>query len=227
MINKKNFLTVLGTLLILILTNSIVFANTPIKVMVDNEILSFDTDPFIENGTTLVPMRKIFESLNANVTWVNETKQIIATDDVNYIILTVGSKAAQKNGENIKLLIEPKIVNGSTYVPARFIAESLNADVQWNNSSRTVVIKSKPMEETQVKVFNDYVLYSTSNLKTLVRNLLSGDVVYFDGQYWATPDYANRIADEEIIYENDISTDNDTETNGRGLLPDSEFEWEE
>ncbi|MDR7856312.1 copper amine oxidase N-terminal domain-containing protein [Tissierella sp.] len=225
--SKKKFIIIVGVLLTLILTNSIVSANTPIKVMVDNKILSFDTDPFIENGTTLVPMRKIFESLNANVTWVNETNQIIATDNDNYIILTVGSKVAQKNGENIKLLIEPKIVNGSTYVPARFIAESLNADVQWDNSSRTVIIISKPMDRTQVKVYDDYVLYSTSSLKTLVSNLLSGDVVYFDGQYWATPDYANRITDEEIIYENDISADNDTETDGTGLLPDSEFEWEE
>lgn len=227
MMNKKNFLIVVGILLISILSSSIVFANTPIMVVVDNKMISFDTDPFIDNGITLVPMRKIFEALSTNVEWVDETKQIIATDSSNCIILTVGSNVAQKNGEDIKLLIEPRIVSGSTYVPVRFIAEALNADVQWDNNSRTVVIKSKPTEDTQAKVFNDYVLYSTSNLKTLVRNLLNGDVVYFDGQYWATPDFANSIYNAEIQYENDISVDRDSLDDERRLLPDSEFEWEE
>lgn len=171
-------------------------------------------------------MRKIFEALNLDVQWVNETKQIIATDEYNCIVLTIGSNAAQRNGQEIKLSVEPRIVSGSTYVPVRFIAESLDSTVDWDKDSQTVIIKSKANKSEPKDVFEDYIPYSTSDTVTLVRNILNGDVVYFNGQYWATPDYANRISNEVIIYENDVSTGSDTEANERSLLPDSEFEFE-
>lgn len=216
--NKKQFFLILTSIfMVMTLSSLTVFANSSIKVSVDNKILSFDSEPFIEKGTTLVPMRKIFEALNADVKWVNETQQIIATDkNNNYIVLTIGSTVAQRNGTNVNLLVAPKVVNGSTFVPARFIAEALNADVVWDSASQTVIINSSKDKGSQQVVFNDYVPYSTSDLATLAKNILNGDVVYSNGQYWATPQFANIIANEEVVYENDISA-------GAGTKTDDEF----
>lgn len=38
------------------------------KVMVDYRTVTFDVEPVIENGTTLVPLRAIFEMMGADVT---------------------------------------------------------------------------------------------------------------------------------------------------------------
>jgi hypothetical protein len=204
---KHMILTIFIVTVILILGSFTAFADDLIKVSINDELITFDSEPFIENETTLVPMRKIFEALNTDVQWVNETRQIIATDESNCIILTIDSLEAQKNGTNINLLVAPKIVNDMTYVPVRFIAESLNADVTWDEASQTVVIKSKQTQEMPEQKFTDYVPYSTSSLETLAREVLNGNVVYFDGEYWATPEFANMIANEEVVYENDVSLD--------------------
>lgn len=222
---KHIILTLFIVTVLLTLGSFNAFADSPIKVIIDDELISFDSDPFIENGTTLVPMRKIFEVLNADVQWVNETRQIVATDENNCIILTVDSFIAQKNGADITLSVTPKIVNDLTYVPVRFIAETLNADVTWDDVSQTVIIKSKLLQEKPEQKFTDYVPYSTSSLETLAREVLNGNVVYFDGQYWATPEFANMIANEEVVYENDISQD--TEIIDRYKLSEDIYNFDE
>jgi hypothetical protein len=221
----KDFLStlILALMIILICALTVFAGNSAIKVSVDSKILAFDSDPFIEKGTTMVPMRRIFEALNANVEWVKETQQIIATDHNNCIILNVGKPIAQKNGNEVVLTVAPQIVNGSTYVPVRFIAEALNADVSWDSASKTVIINSNQNQESQTVEYVDYVPYSTSNLVTLARNVLNGDVVYFNGQYWATPEFANRIANAEVVYLNDVS-EGDSGANDRNALADLNFD---
>ena len=36
--------------------------------------------------------------------------------------------------------VAPEIINDRTYVPIRFVAEELGADVQWNEETKTVTI---------------------------------------------------------------------------------------
>lgn len=199
-----------------------VSAEQSIKVTVNGQLLQFDSEPTIKNGTTLVPMRKIFESLNLNVKWVKETQQIIATDKNNVIVLTINSKVAKRNNTTIELEVVPQIINGSTYVPVRFIAESLDSNVKWDNKSRTVIITTSDSKNESGAAFTDYVPYSTSDLSTLAKNVLEGKVVYFDGQYWATPEYANLLSNEEVVYEHDIS--NDGEIVDRYALIDVEID---
>lgn len=48
---------------------SISDAEEQIRVVLDYELQSYDQPPVLIDGTTLVPMRGIFESLGAVVTW--------------------------------------------------------------------------------------------------------------------------------------------------------------
>ncbi len=50
--------------------------------------------------------------------------------------------------------------------------------------------------------------YSTTSLDTLTNDILEGNIVYYNGQYWATPDYYSLLKNTTIVYEHDISTDN-------------------
>jgi hypothetical protein len=56
--------------------------------------------------------------------------------------LTVNSKDAVVNDIPVKLDSPATIVNRRPMVPVRFIAESLGADVKWDQSTKTVLIKS-------------------------------------------------------------------------------------
>lgn len=101
---------------------------------------------YVENGVTMVPLRFVSEQLFADVTWNGEKKQIIIVDpskDIT-ILLTLGSKTAIVNGKSVLMQIAPMVSpSGKTYVPIRFIAEALGAEVKWDGEARRVGVKRK------------------------------------------------------------------------------------
>ncbi|WP_438446949.1 stalk domain-containing protein [Gorillibacterium sp. sgz5001074] len=113
-----------------------------IRVNLDGRVLKFDQPPVIVDDTTMIPLRKIFEEMGASIEWNSDTSTVSATRGETIIRLTEGSKEAYLNGASISLRTAPVIVNGSTLVPARFIAESLGAIVSWEEASLTVFIKT-------------------------------------------------------------------------------------
>ncbi len=111
-----------------------------ITVILNEQKLDFAQPPVIENGTTLVPMRAIFEAMGASVEWNGETKSITAVKDDITINLTLNETKAAVNNNEITLAVPAKLVNNSTMVPLRFISESLGAEVNWDGESRTITI---------------------------------------------------------------------------------------
>ncbi|HWQ77018.1 MAG TPA: hypothetical protein VN441_17050, partial [Syntrophomonas sp.] len=49
----------------------------------------------------------------------------------------------------------------------------------------------------------EFVPYSTSSPTTLLSNILKGNVVYINGQYYATPDYVKLRANTQVFYSGD------------------------
>lgn len=52
-----------------------------------------------------------------------------------------------------------------------------------------------------------WVPFSTGSQSTLLRLIAQGDVVYYGGQYWASPAYVNMVSNEVVVYEHDIAQD--------------------
>ena len=119
-----------------------------------------DVPPLIQYvggaGRTLVPVRLVAEALNADVLWVNDTRQVIIQKDSDTIVLTLGSPQATVNGKLTDLPggIPAGAVkyNGreSTMVPLRFVSETLGAQVEWDNDTFTAAIRTKAPEPTPV-----------------------------------------------------------------------------
>lgn len=130
---------VLSTILSLVTTVS---AFAGIGISIDGSIIQSDIEPFIDNGRTFVPVRLISESLGADVTWDNDTRTVgIDKEDIS-IKLVIDNINATINDEQTTLDVAPHIINGSTFVPIRFIAEGFNCLVDWDNDSQTVLINS-------------------------------------------------------------------------------------
>lgn len=124
-------------------SNAVEIGSTPhIKVIIDGQIVNFDVPPQIQNGRTLVPFRKIFETLGAAVEWEPSTKTVTGTKKDNKVVLKVNSTDTIVNGTVKKLDVPPIIKSGRTLVPARYISEALGAKVDWDGDTRTVVITS-------------------------------------------------------------------------------------
>ena len=111
-----------------------------IKVNLYDEYLKFSQPPVIIDGSTLVPMRAIFEALGSSVEWFGETRSIVAEKDGTILFLQIGSKTMYKNETEITLNVEAQLINGNTMVPIRAVSESFGCDVEWNGGERTVYI---------------------------------------------------------------------------------------
>lgn len=119
-------------------------ASLSVIVSVDGRPLAMDAPPVIINGRTLVPLRAIFEALGATVTWDAGTNKVTGTRGATFIVLHLDSTTAYIDDVAIAMDIAPRAMRGRTFVPARFVAESLGATVRWNEGSRTIEITSPP-----------------------------------------------------------------------------------
>lgn len=136
--------SVKGLVLILLalsaMFSSVAFASGEIKVSIDGQYVDFDVNPQIINDRTMVPMRKIFEYLGAEVDWNHDTKGITAVkDDVN-IRMQIDVCDMYVNDEKITLDVAPVIADSRTLVPVRAISEALDACVGWESDIKTVRI---------------------------------------------------------------------------------------
>jgi len=141
----KRFLSIILTV-IMIATSVMcvsVFAADEIKVTINGEEKAFDVTPVIINDRTLVPMRGIFEELGATVEWDGVTQSVIATVGSSKIILQIGKVVAMVNGQYVTIDAPARLIEGRTMVPVRFIAETLGCEVNWEDATRTVVIKGE------------------------------------------------------------------------------------
>lgn len=105
--------------------------------------LEFDVEPTVINGRTVLPVRTIFEALGLGVGWDESTRTITGTKDDLVIILQIDNKEAKVNDKVMMLDVPATIIDGRTVVLVRFVAEATGADVEWDGSTRTLVIDTK------------------------------------------------------------------------------------
>jgi hypothetical protein len=115
-------------------------AQSAVSVFVNGQRMSFDQPPVVQNGRVFVPLRGVFEQLGASVVYNNG--QINATGRGRTISLTIGSTTAVVNGQQQTLDVAPFVVGDRTLVPLRFVAQSLGAQVNWDDSTSSVTIIS-------------------------------------------------------------------------------------
>ncbi len=131
----------------MMLSSVSVMAQKDVTVLKDGEELLFDVNPYIDVDTTMVPMRAIFESVGAKVTWDEETRTVISLyevgDEYRNLILQVGTDYAFLNGEKITMEKTAVIVGDRTFVPLRAVIETIGHDVSWDPDTYTVTITTK------------------------------------------------------------------------------------
>ena len=115
--------------------------NNPVYVKFNDDILGFDEPPIIEDGSTLVPMRFLFEQMGADVEWDSETQTATATIENKAVTFSIDNVNARINNKSAKMDVPARLVNGKTMVPLRFLSENMGYDVDWDADNRTAIIK--------------------------------------------------------------------------------------
>lgn len=98
------------------------------------------------DGRIMVPFRPILQAMGAEVSYDTATKTVSAVTSHNEFSFTIGQKeiSIKENGVTTKKTMDvaPFInkAEGTTYVPVRFIGESMGYFVSWDAQSKTVII---------------------------------------------------------------------------------------
>lgn len=111
-----------------------------INIKLNGEYRYFYDEPKIVDGRVLLPFRELFEFFGMEVSWDQEKLSAKASSKDNEIIITVDDEKAYVNGKENILDVPAKIINNRTYVPVRFVGESLGYVVRWDSDEETVIL---------------------------------------------------------------------------------------
>jgi len=117
-----------------------VLAEDNIKVVLNGKQLQFDVQPQVISDRTFVPMRAIFEALGAIITWDKKDYSVTGIKGNTTIKLKINDNIALVNNREVSLDASPKVINGRTLIPLRFVGEALGALIDWDESSKSVLI---------------------------------------------------------------------------------------
>lgn len=95
---------------------------------------------FIANNRTYVPLRFVSEQMDFDVNYTHATRDISITGNGQVVGMNVRSKNFTVNGVKKTMDVAPILYNNRTYVPIRFVGESLKKRVEWNPNDRAVYI---------------------------------------------------------------------------------------
>jgi len=100
-------------------------------------VMAGDAAPFIDPAydRLMLPLRAVMELLGAEVEWVEATQTVIITKGDTVILLQVGEPLPNGMGNPYHDTQSDRV-----FVPARYVAETLGADVEWDEATQTAYI---------------------------------------------------------------------------------------
>ena len=154
-----------------------------INIYIDDLPMVSDTKPYLEQGTTMTPIRFVSEQLGASVTW--KDPQITINRNGNQVTLTLNKKTAQVNGKEVNLNMAPQLKSGRTFVPLRFVSEALESKVDYKNSKvyiyssqKAITDKSGIFYETDNSYFiAGYQNQDTGGLHKVTKDFINSDEI--------------------------------------------------
>jgi len=117
-----------------------------IKVVLDDVPITLGAVPVVRNNVTMVPFRSLAGALGIQVRWDAKTKSVFAQGEVDgavrKVVLRLGSKVAEVDGQSVEMLAAPLIVNEQVLIPLNFFGTQFGSKVGWNSATKTVSIVS-------------------------------------------------------------------------------------
>ncbi|AEV69167.1 copper amine oxidase N-terminal domain-containing protein [Acetivibrio clariflavus] len=121
-----------------------------VKIVIEGKNVIYNDVTINVEGRIMLPLREVLTNLGVkndyeHIIWDNAKKSVTVKKDDKVIYLEAGNTIATVNGEEFTVDVPPIIYpkNNRTYIPARFVAESLGKAVVWDAETRSVLISDK------------------------------------------------------------------------------------
>jgi len=120
------------------------------KMKANGREIKFDIPPVVKSGTTLIPVRAVVESLGANVNWDAATNTVTITKGGTTIVFDLNGSKVYVNGSEVTLSMPAMEISNRTFVPIRFIAETLGVNINYDDKTGDVDIEDGSQQGSTV-----------------------------------------------------------------------------
>lgn len=95
-------------------------------------------------GRLMVPVRTMATDLGASVLWNAEAHAAEIRRGDTLIVLSPARQHAEVNGRPVEMGSPPVIIENRLFASLRFLADALGAGVEWQATTRQVVVRTRP-----------------------------------------------------------------------------------
>ncbi|GGG13478.1 copper amine oxidase N-terminal domain-containing protein [Paenibacillus aceti] len=121
----------------------------------------------LQNNRVLIPLRDVSQHLGARVEWESQDQLITIIKDDTTIQLRVNSNQVQVNEAEVMLDVPAQLDHGgTTYVPLRFVSQTLGADVNWDQKLKQAAIA---LEDKEIVISMKVEPPSAAQKATMIR----------------------------------------------------------
>jgi hypothetical protein len=112
----------------------------------EEKVVTTDVAPFIVSGTTFIPLRGLLTEMGAEILWEGEEQKVTIKKDGKVIHIQIWNNLVTIEGTKYgtvryTLPQYPRIKDGRTFIPLRFVSEHLGYNVSWNGETREITIE--------------------------------------------------------------------------------------
>ena len=165
--------------------DSIPYSRENPRILVDGVVLE-DTPSLLINGTTYVALRGVGQALrpDAVISW--EDRHAVVTADDLTITAYPNESYFVANGRYLYLPDGVKLINGTTMLPVRKLAQALGAEVDWDAETSSVLITSgtgtivsgDEYYDADVLDLVSHIIYAESGNQPLAGKIAVGNVIF-------------------------------------------------
>lgn len=125
---KKKFVLMLAFLFLFTSVNAM--SEKKMTLVINNKV--FERDFIVKNDRIHIPLRLVSENLGADVNWKADTSEVEILNKGKKIVFYINSNEYRIDDMVYTIDSAPFILKDTTYVPARALANAMDAKLEWN-----------------------------------------------------------------------------------------------
>lgn len=125
---KKKFVLMLAFLFLFTSVNAL--SEKKMTLVINNKV--FEKEFIVKNNRIHIPLRIVSENLGADVNWKADTSEVEILNKGKKIVFYINSNEYRIDDMVYTIDSAPFIVKDTTYVPARALANAMDAKLEWN-----------------------------------------------------------------------------------------------
>jgi N-acetylmuramoyl-L-alanine amidase len=112
------------------------------KLVLDGKMLAPQVPPTVIGKTVMIPVRIATENLGYKVDYDNKKKQVTVSSSTKQLVMTLDKSTAFLDSQPQQMDVPPTLKSQNILIPLRFLGDSLNVEVLWDNQTKSAFLYS-------------------------------------------------------------------------------------